>query len=188
MAHIVSDNHPRQSSKILAKLSLDVTGEYVRKNIVEYQAGVPITLDYQVINVDTCEPVSDVYVEIWHCNATGVYSGVDSPQGGLNSTWLRGIQLTDEDGVAQFESVFPGHYTGRATHIHVLVHHNATIYRNGTLGHDATATHIGQSFFDQNAAVELLLMAWLPSRTGRLPGTGRHQCARQRHPSRRRAA
>ncbi|ETS87784.1 hypothetical protein PFICI_01612 [Pestalotiopsis fici W106-1] len=127
-----------------------VTGEYVRKNIVEYQTGVPITLDYQVINVDTCEPVSDVYVEIWHCNATGVYSGVDSPQGGLDSTWLRGIQLTDDDGVAQFDSVFPGHYTGRATHIHVLVHHNATIYRNGTLGHDATATHIGQSFFDQD--------------------------------------
>ncbi|KAI1848314.1 hypothetical protein JX265_013816 [Neoarthrinium moseri] len=133
-----------------------VTGEYVRKNIVEYQAGVPITFDYQVLDVDTCEPVPDVYVEIWHCNATGVYSGVDSPQGGLDATWLRGIQLTDNEGVAQFDSIFPGHYTGRATHIHVLVHQNATIYRNGTLGHDALATHVGQAFFDQTliSAVE----------------------------------
>lgn len=140
----------------LANTCIDVTGEYVRKNIVEYQGGVPITLDYQVIDVDTCEPVPDVYVEIWHCNATGVYSGVASPQGGLDTTWLRGIQLTDADGAAQFDSVFPGHYTGRATHVHVLVHHNATIYRNGTLGHDATATHVGHSFFDQDliSAVE----------------------------------
>ncbi|KAH0427967.1 hypothetical protein CcaCcLH18_09326 [Colletotrichum camelliae] len=94
--------------------------------------------------------VSDAYVEIWHCNATGVYSGVDLPQGGLDTAWLRGIQLTDSNGVAQFDSIFPGHYTGRATHIHVIVHHNATIYRNGTLGHDTLATHVGQAFFDQS--------------------------------------
>lgn len=133
-----------------------ITGEYVRKNVVEYQAGVPITLDYQVVDVDTCDPVSNVYVEIWHCNATGVYSGIEAPQGGLNATWLRGIQLTDEDGVAQFDSIFPGHYTGRATHIHVLVHSNATIHPNGTIGQDNLASHVGQAFFDDSliAAVE----------------------------------
>ena len=134
----------------------DVTGEYVRRNIVEEQTGVPIKLDYQVIDVDTCSPVPDVYVEIWHCNATGVYSGVSSPQGGLDTTWLRGIQKTDRDGVAQFDSIFPGHYTGRATHIHVLVHHNASLLSNMTLGQDNTATHVGQTFFDQSliSAVE----------------------------------
>ncbi|KAI1338308.1 Intradiol ring-cleavage dioxygenase [Xylariaceae sp. FL0016] len=126
-----------------------VSGEYVRRDIVEDQTGVPLTLDYQVVDVDTCEPVPSVYLEIWHCNATGVYSGVEN-QAGLDTTFLRGIQETDADGVAQFESIFPGHYSGRATHIHVLVHANATLLSNSTLGHDTTASHVGQAFFDQD--------------------------------------
>lgn len=44
---------------------LDVGGEYVRKNIIENQPGVPLTADFQVLDVETCEPVSDVYLEIW---------------------------------------------------------------------------------------------------------------------------
>lgn len=135
----------------------DVAGEYVRQNLVEQQAGVDIVLDYQVIDVDTCEPVADVYLEMWHCNATGVYSGViasgngdSSDETNIDKTWLRGIQKTDSDGVAQFESIFPGHYTGRATHIHVMVHANATLLANKTLGHDNYASHVGQAFFDQD--------------------------------------
>lgn len=129
---------------------IDVAGEFVRTNVVEQQPGVPLSLDYQVVDVDTCEPVPNVYVEIWHCNSTGVYSGISSPEGGLNSTWLRGIQKTDNDGVAQFNTIFPGHYTGRAPHIHILVHHNATLLPNMTIGHDTTASHVGQAFFDQD--------------------------------------
>lgn len=124
---------------------------------MESQPGIDILLDYQVIDVDTCDPVPNVYVEIWHCNSTGVYSGVvaqgngDSSDGAnLNRTFLRGIQKTDKDGVVQFESVFPGHYTGRATHIHVMVHTNATEQRNQTLSANTVfASHVGQSFFDQ---------------------------------------
>lgn len=106
-----------------------------------------------------------MYIEIWHCNSTGVYSGVvangngeSSDASNIDKTFLRGIQKTDTDGVAQFESVFPGHYTGRATHIHVLVHTNATEYSNHTLGNQVYASHVGQSFFDQDliSAVEAL--------------------------------
>jgi protocatechuate 3,4-dioxygenase beta subunit len=136
---------------------LDVGGEYVRQDVTESQKGVEITLDYQVIDVDTCEPVPDVYVEIWHCNSTGVYSGVvangngdSSDSTNLDNTFLRGIQPTDSDGVAQFKSLFPGHYTGRATHIHVMVHTNATLYANQTLGNQIYASHVGQTFFDQD--------------------------------------
>ncbi|KAH6962036.1 Intradiol ring-cleavage dioxygenase [Ilyonectria sp. MPI-CAGE-AT-0026] len=132
-----------------------VSGEYVRRDIGEEQTGVAITLDYQVVDVDTCEPVPNVFVEIWHCNATGVYSGVGGGQGGLDTTWLRGLQETDEDGVVQFESIFPGHYTGRATHIHVMVHANATLLSNNTIGHDNTAMHVGQAFFDQSLISEV---------------------------------
>ncbi|KAI9149124.1 Catechol 1,2-dioxygenase 1 [Paramyrothecium foliicola] len=142
-----------------------VAGEYVRENIVDEEPGLSIVLDYQVIDVDTCEPVPDVYLEMWHCNSTGVYSGVVANGNGdssdttnINKTFLRGIQKTDSDGVAQFESLFPGHYTGRATHIHVLVHTNATLQANQTLGMENYASHVGQAFFDQDliSAVEEL--------------------------------
>ncbi|GKT56079.1 intradiol ring-cleavage dioxygenase-like protein [Colletotrichum tofieldiae] len=140
-----------------------VSGEYVRRNIIEEQEGVDIVLDYQVIDVETCEPVPNVYLEMWHCNSTGVYSGIvasgngdSSDESNIDKTWLRGIQPTDEDGVAQFESIFPGHYTSRATHIHLMVHTNATLYANSTLGNEITASHVGQTFFDQDliSAVE----------------------------------
>lgn len=134
-----------------------VGGEYVREDIREEQEGIDTVLDYQVIDVNTCEPVPEVYLEMWHCNSTGVYSGVVSSGNGnsndetnINATWLRGIQPTNEDGVARFETTFPGHYTSRATHIHILIHTNATLYENGTLGNEVSASHVGQAFFDQD--------------------------------------
>lgn len=48
----------------------DVTGELIRKNIVDGQAGVPLYLDVQMIDTNTCEPVSDIYLDFWHCNST----------------------------------------------------------------------------------------------------------------------
>ncbi|PSS05277.1 Intradiol ring-cleavage dioxygenase [Coniella lustricola] len=142
-----------------------VGGEYIRSNIIETQTGVDTVVDYQVIDSTTCEPVPNVYVEMWHANATGVYSGiVESGNGNtadtenIDKTFLRGIQETDEDGVAQFETIFPGHYVSRANHFHILVHTNVTVYANGTLGNDVSASHVGQGFFDQTlvSAVEAL--------------------------------
>lgn len=95
-----------------------VQGEYIRKNITEDQEGVPLTIEIQVIDVNTCEPVPDVYVDYWHCNATGTYSGIvangngdSSDASNVNTTFLRGIAETDTEGVATFESIVPGHYT-----------------------------------------------------------------------------
>ena len=67
----------------------------------------------------------------------------------VNTTYLRGVQKTNADGVALFHTLFPGHYTGRATHIHVMVHANATAQANGTLM-GTTAAHVGQVYFDQD--------------------------------------
>jgi hypothetical protein len=85
-----------------------------------------------------------------------VYSGIvasgngdSSDASNINATFLRGVQETDSDGVAQFETLFPGHYTGRATHIHVMVHMNGTVLSNGTWS-GAVAAHVGQMFFDQD--------------------------------------
>lgn len=49
-----------------------VTGEYVRNNVKECQEGVDLFLDMQFINVNTCEPVPNIFLDIWHANATGV--------------------------------------------------------------------------------------------------------------------
>ncbi|RYP74721.1 hypothetical protein DL769_003980 [Monosporascus sp. CRB-8-3] len=143
-----------------------VGGEYIRRNITDGQEGVDMVLDYQVIDVDTCDPIPNAYLEIWHCNATGVYSGViatgngdTSDETNIDKTFLRGIQKTNEDGVAQFESIFPGHYTGRTIHIHVMVHTNVTRYSNGTLGNDVSASHVGQAYFDQALVSEVELQA-----------------------------
>jgi protocatechuate 3,4-dioxygenase beta subunit len=98
-----------------------VEGELVRENVTEGQAGVPLTLDIQIIDVNTCEAVPQAFLELWHCNSTGVYSGVVANGNGnssdatnLDVSWLRGVQQSDEKGVVVFQTVFPGHYTGRA--------------------------------------------------------------------------
>ncbi|RAL58478.1 hypothetical protein DID88_005182 [Monilinia fructigena] len=138
-----------------------VSGEYVRKDIVEDQEGVDLILDTQVIDMATCDPVTNAFVEIWHCNSTGVYSGIVSGTNGnsadatnINSTFLRGLQATDDEGVAQFQTLFPGHYTSRSNHIHVLVHFNGTTYANGTYG-GGVISHVGQMFFDQDLITQV---------------------------------
>lgn len=102
-----------------------VSGEYVRQDITDGNPGVPLTFDVQVIDTRTCEPVPQVALEAWHCNSTGVYGGVVAGGNGntadtsnLNNTMFRGIQFSNENGILQFDTTFPGHYTGRTTHIH----------------------------------------------------------------------
>ena len=71
-----------------------------------------------------------------------------------DATFLRGIEATNEDGVAQWLSIFPGHYTGRTTHIHIAAYQNGTTFENGT--HVAeTVSHVGQVFFDQDLITEV---------------------------------
>ncbi|CAN8104266.1 unnamed protein product [Discula destructiva] len=133
-----------------------VLGEYVRSDIVDDEPGVSVVLDIQLIDVSTCEPLVGAWTDIWSANSTGVYGGVQSQGNGnyddvtnLDSTALRGIQQVDDDGVTQFSTIFPGHYSGRTTHIHIVVHENATELANGTLT-GGTVPHIGQFFFDQS--------------------------------------
>ncbi|KAJ3315793.1 hypothetical protein HDU93_004595 [Gonapodya sp. JEL0774] len=69
----------------------------------------------------------------------------------VNKTHNRGIAQTGTDGVVQFHTNFPGHYTGRATHIHLLSHTSSSVFQNGTtVTINANATHVGQLFFDQS--------------------------------------
>src|SRR4029079_13300775 len=78
--------------------------------------GFPLTLAIAVsqINNSTCAPLAGAHVDIWHCDAAGVYSDVSDP--GFNTkgqTWLRGYQVTDSNGLVQFTTIYPGWYSGR---------------------------------------------------------------------------
>ncbi|KAK6360086.1 hypothetical protein TWF730_006240 [Orbilia blumenaviensis] len=135
-----------------------VSGEYVRTDITDGQAGVPLYLDIQVIDTNSCEPVSSAFFDAWHTNATGVYSGVvangngvgDADPTNLDNTFCRGVQFTDSDGVIKFQTIFPGHYTGRTTHIHIMSHKGGVIHANGTYSGHGRVTHVGQLFFDED--------------------------------------
>jgi protocatechuate 3,4-dioxygenase beta subunit len=99
----------------------------IRSDIREDRDGVPLRLATRVLDASTCEPITDAVVDVWHCDAVGSYSGFESAsRGGGNardeSTYLRGAQVTNADGITEFTTVYPGWYRGRTTHIHVKVH------------------------------------------------------------------
>jgi protocatechuate 3,4-dioxygenase beta subunit len=130
----------------------------IRRDIREGRPGTRLDLALRVQDMSECKaggepaPVADAVVEIWHCDAGGVYSGFESSStggpgsggpgsdgGGETSdgsysegvqeaspsddgTYLRGAQVTDPDGVARFVTIYPGWYRGRTVHIHLKVH------------------------------------------------------------------
>lgn len=84
------------------------------------KTGVPLHLTISVVDIN-CNPVPNVLVDIWHCDKDGVYSGYPGQLGGLNTTgqdFLRGTQMTDANGQVVFDTIYPGWYPGRTTHIH----------------------------------------------------------------------
>lgn len=97
----------------------------VRSDIREGRKGVPLRLRLRVIEAD-CTALPDARVDVWHCDAQGIYSGYPG-QGDSRAidtsgeTFLRGTQDTDKSGWVTFETIYPGWYPGRATHIHIKV-------------------------------------------------------------------
>ena len=79
-------------------------------------SGIPLTLAFNVSRVanSACTPLTGAYLDVWHCDAGGVYSDVS----GSSRKFLRGYQITDANGVAAFTTIYPGWYSGRAVHIH----------------------------------------------------------------------
>jgi protocatechuate 3,4-dioxygenase beta subunit len=100
-----------------------------RRNVTEGKPGVPLALRLTVVNVATCRPIKGAAVEIWHCDAAGVYSGVQGDTG----TFLRGVQRTDATGLALFRTIYPGWYQGRTVHIHTKVHLGGNVAHTGQL-------------------------------------------------------
>lgn len=141
---------------------LYVQGEEVRKDIKENEKGIKMTLAIQVVDYKTCQVVPNAYVDIWSSNSTGIYTGVQGypgmgdpkDSGILKLRAMRGIQPTDTNGIASFDSILPGHYDGRASHIHAIVYTGATKLPNNTIT-GGKAPHVGQIYFDQSLISEI---------------------------------
>ena len=106
------DNMPNRS---------DITSDTSDDSV---QEGIPLKLVINVYDVDgdsgSCIPLKGALVDIWHANPQGIYSGIQQ-QGTSGQNFLRGNQVTDDNGTVRFTTVYPGWYEGRAIHIHVKV-------------------------------------------------------------------
>jgi len=127
----------------------------VRQDITEDRPGVPLALAITVVDASTCEPIRNAAVDAWHCDALGIYSGEPS-EGSQGTTFLRGIQLTDPNGLAEFKTIYPGQYPGRTTHIHLKVHTGGR-QTNATYSGGHTS-HTGQLFTTDRQDAEVFAL------------------------------
>ena len=144
----------------------------VRSDITEGKVGVPLHLRVALVHAKKCTPLANAALDIWHCDAEGIYSGFTAMRGGapggpggpggprrpggfppgpppdgfgpppempgghhaIDATrFLRGIQATDGNGMAEFTTIYPGWYEGRAIHIHLKVHTGGQVVHTGQL-------------------------------------------------------
>jgi protocatechuate 3,4-dioxygenase beta subunit len=110
---------------------------------VKQGALLALTFNVSRIASSACAALEGAVVDVWHCDALGVYSDVSD--GGFNTVgkkFLRGYQVTDANGVAQFTTIYPGWYSGRAVHIHFKVRSAA--------GASSAYEFTSQLFFDDS--------------------------------------
>ncbi|TPE61837.1 intradiol ring-cleavage dioxygenase [Sandaracinobacter neustonicus] len=141
------------SSNVCSVMPATTEGPYyldpklVRRDISEGRPGIPLRLQLQVVTAD-CRPLSGARVDIWHCDAQGDYSGFagqgsDAVSDTAGQTFLRGTQPTDANGIASFETIYPGWYRGRTTHIHYKIFLNdRTVLTSQIFFPDALSEHI----------------------------------------------
>jgi protocatechuate 3,4-dioxygenase beta subunit len=109
--------------------------------------GVPLTLQFQVsqVGANACVPLAGAIVDVWQCDASGVYSGVvDRSANTVGQTFLRGAQVTNADGMVEFTTIYPGWYPGRTVHIHFKIRGNNTSSQSANQGYEFTS----QLYFD----------------------------------------
>jgi protocatechuate 3,4-dioxygenase beta subunit len=112
--------------------------------------GAPFALTFLVSRVtgSACAALGGATIDIWHCDALGVYSDATDPSFNTKGQkFLRGYQTTDATGKAQFTTIYPGWYQGRAVHIHFKIR-------------TATSEFTSQLFFED--ALNTLVFAQLP--------------------------
>ena len=97
---------------------------YTREDITEGRTGVALQLLLTFVNANAnCAPITNALVYAWHCDKDGAYSGYNQPGNNtVGHTFCRGVQMTDNTGLARFTTIYPGWYSGRITHAHFRVY------------------------------------------------------------------
>jgi protocatechuate 3,4-dioxygenase beta subunit len=164
----------------------------LRRDVTEGKPGLPLRLRLNLTDARSCTPLENAAFEIWHCDASGIYSGYTKmnpneppgmgphrggpggpppgpppdigPDGGPppgfgspvstdNTTFCRGLQLSNADGIVEFDTVYPGWYAGRDIHIHLKVHCSGVIRNEKIAG--GHVSHTGQLFFPDELSDEV---------------------------------
>ena len=136
---LAQESNFAQGAGVCRLISQDILGPFaidqppVRSDLAMGQPGVPLQLRLNILNAFSCQPLPGARVSIWHSNAQGFYSAVQNvvldgngkPTGEKydtrDSDWLRGVQVSDEQGNVVFNTIVPGWYFPRPTHIHLRV-------------------------------------------------------------------
>ena len=110
--------------------------------------GIPLALAFAVSKVgsNTCDPFPAALVDVWHCNADGLYSD-EASNNTAGQNFLRGYQLTDANGSAAFTTIYPGWYSGRTVHIHFKIRTDP----DASSGLEFTS----QLFFDESVTAQV---------------------------------
>jgi len=156
----------------------------LRQNVTEGKPGLPVRLRIALMDARRCGPLAGAALDIWQCDALGVYSGFTAagpngrgrrrgmgpppgpggpdfpgrmgppaPRSTDATRFLRGVQLTDRQGMAEFATIYPGWYVGRCIHIHLKVRIGGrTADGTYTGGH---VSHTGQLFFPEEVTEEV---------------------------------
>jgi protocatechuate 3,4-dioxygenase beta subunit len=131
--------------------------------------GLTLTLEIGVfvvngVNKAACAPLSGAMVDIWQCDAGGIYSDVvDEGFNTIGKKFLRGYQVTDADGKVQFVTIYPGWYPGRTPHIHFKI-------RTGP-GYAQTREFTSQFYFDDKTSDAVFARQPYAGRKERQPRT-----------------
>jgi protocatechuate 3,4-dioxygenase beta subunit len=163
-AHAAADNTAASADDACVLTPQSEEGPYyldpklVRADIAEGRPGVPLALKLRVIEAGSCTPITGARIDIWHCDARGIYSafpgqGDDHKLDQSGKIFLRGTQMADSAGWGTFNTIYPGWYAGRATHVHFKVFL------------DQRTVLTGQTFFPE--ALNEYIYANVPDYTGR---------------------
>ena len=165
-----------------------IEGAKLRRDITEGTAGMPLTLRVALLDAKRCGPLSSAAIDVWHCDAEGIYSGFtvnsrdefggghgprEGRGGGMppppdrmesfgprmpppssggrgprhvdGARFMPGPQITNDQGIVEFATVYPGWYAGRAIHIHLTVHLGGVRAEDTYAG--GHVSHTGSCFF-----------------------------------------
>jgi uncharacterized protein (TIGR03437 family) len=117
-----------------------------------------LTINVQNISGTSCTALTGARVDVWHCDAGGIYSD-EAANSSTGHKFLRGYQTTDDTGSVQFTTIYPGWYSGRTVHIHVRIR----TYSGTTV----TGEFVDQVFFDDSLTDTIFALAPYNTRRAR---------------------